>query len=272
MTNGRVRKLAAMADPAQNDSAEERQVALAKLGIGADVDPTDRNALMVQAANMIGLVAYQVAQATTIGDIKDARALAKAVQGYVHDRSLGIEAENPAAAIVLVSEYKAGAELIRMKDAGERYKGPGEIRPANQWQGRDPALPTIEDLGLTKYQAESWQQLARQYPSADALIARIESMPEGTRVSRAAISPGDAPEGVRVRKPIPREVSIEAEFDGIADIRKLVAVAQELRGPIENGALAIDIGALSWEESAALADEVEGVIRILVAIIKLVRA
>jgi hypothetical protein len=261
-----------MADPAQNDSAEERRVALTKLGIGADVDPTDRDALMVQAANMIGLVAYQVAQATTIGDIKDARALAKAVQGYIHDRSLGIEAENPAAAIVLVSEYKAGAELIRMDKDEERMPEAGGHRVAQLARG----MVSLADLGFEGEsaikQAGRWQQLARQHASIAALTKVIEDLPEGTRVSRAAISPGDAPEGVRVRKPIPREVPVEAEFDGIASIRKAVAAVTELQGVVANGALAIDIGELSWEDSGVLAREIEGSIGTLVAVLKLLRA
>lgn len=99
--------------------------------------------------------------------LRDIHAMATALQKGAQARSLGIEAENEAAEVILRTERALGALLVRMAESGERSKG-----AVKQLAGRAPGgklLPLVEksdvvtlrDLGIDRNQSSLWQRVAQ---------------------------------------------------------------------------------------------------------------
>jgi len=139
------------------------------------------------ALEPISLARQALAEATTLPEMKDVRATAAALLEYAKKRGLGIEAENPCAEVVIRAERKMGAELIRMREAGERDLGGGV--PTKGAEGTQPrstpsTLPRLMDFDITWDKSSDWQKLATIPDEGfDSVVA--DAYANGERISRA---------------------------------------------------------------------------------------
>jgi hypothetical protein len=65
--------------------------------------------------------------------------------------------------VKLLAEVRVGELLAEMKDGGERQQ-PGDDRTGIDSRAVRPSLPTLEQLGVEKWQSSRWQQRARLTP------------------------------------------------------------------------------------------------------------
>jgi hypothetical protein len=264
----------AVAHATSNTDPNERGNALERLGIDRNTN-TDPGALMVTARNMLEVAAAMVERATTIEDITAAKGYAEALRVFVKHRQLGVEVERPASEVILEAEFRAGDELIRMLEDGERL-APGQSKSVANRYGRAPTispLSSLPELGINEHDAKRWQQLARQYDrDIGKLRARMAEVPLEARLSRALLVAGESAisRKVKVYKD-PTASKDEAEFDGVLSVQQVIAAVEKLRGPYGAGALTVDLDALDADERAALASDVEKAARLLVSILKVLR-
>lgn len=109
-----------------------------------------------------------LAECKTLDDFRNFRDVATALRAYLKARGAGIDTENEAAELILRAERGAGAELIRMAEAGERSPQGG---PGNPYWGasaiaNDKNKPTLRDLGVNWSESFRWRPLAL-IPDAD---------------------------------------------------------------------------------------------------------
>lgn len=153
-----------------------------------------------------------LAEAQTLGEMRDVHTMAKALQAGAKAHGLGIEAENKAAAVIIKAQVAMGQELIRMATDGERAVR-GVVLGTVAGQGKKvlPAgevPPTMAALGINYNDASRWQTLARDVSRLDAglfeqLLERAQHDLEGrvVRLSQApfvelvrnSLPPGDVP-------------------------------------------------------------------------------
>lgn len=91
-----------------------------------------------------------LAQAKTIGEIKEIRDKAEAVRKYAQSAALGLKAQNHAAEVKLRAERKAGQLLSRLPLRG------GDRKSINHAD-----CMKLEDLGVSQNQSTRWQLQAR---------------------------------------------------------------------------------------------------------------
>lgn len=238
-----ISKLAALADPAKNDNENERAVAVSKLGFGSDLDITDREQMWRAAMSALVVINQQLADADTLPDIRNVRDLADHMRKLVRDRQLGIETENVAARVVYTAEWKAGKELIRMAEDGERagLRRVPILDPAHDGSGRAQGAlrgssgasePTLADLGVAAIDAHRWQKLARIYDTEQALRNEMALRIEGDPDKRLARSSLLEPSGKKTPRPpdpqrILRRLQRERERDIVLESVEGVITAIE---------------------------------------------
>ena len=137
------------------------------------------------AVALIRLATRALEQANALPDIIEVADKAAAIRTYVKRVTANVEAENEASLLVYRAERKAGGELRRMAEAGER-----PLR--GEWQtghgrGEDVAgrnIFTLAELGVERPDAARWQKLARL---SDAELCALAAAKRGAgeRLSRA---------------------------------------------------------------------------------------
>jgi N6-adenosine-specific RNA methylase IME4 len=103
-----------------------------------------------------------LAEATTIRDVKEVRDRAAALQAYAREAG-DSELLDHAVEVRLNAERKAGQLLVEMAERGERMGGRGGDRKSSSAPELD-----LADLGLTKKQSHFWQRLAEMTDEAFA--------------------------------------------------------------------------------------------------------
>jgi N6-adenosine-specific RNA methylase IME4 len=96
-----------------------------------------------------------LAEAGSIGDVKDVRDRAAAAEAYAREAK-NRELMDHAVEVRLTAERKAGEMLREMAERGEREGRGGDRRS----KSRETTLVSLADLGLTKHQSARWQKLA----------------------------------------------------------------------------------------------------------------
>ena len=97
-----------------------------------------------------------------VDEVKETRDRALALQAYAQ-QALNLDAERKAATIRIRAERKAGRLLIDMGRNGQRRKrnDPGPGRGEKGSASRTPfSKQTLADLGVSKNQSSTWQNLA----------------------------------------------------------------------------------------------------------------
>jgi hypothetical protein len=128
-------------------------------------------------------------RAVALPDILDVHDRAAAIQTYIKARKLGVEPENEAAEIVIRAEWKAGGELIRMAEAGERQVG-GQYHhvgknATDQLASGQLIGTTLDDLGIDSTQSSRWQRLARLHPTEESFRHLVDTArASGERLAR----------------------------------------------------------------------------------------
>jgi hypothetical protein len=90
-----------------------------------------------------------LAQARTLGEIKEIRDKAEAVRKYAQSAALGLDAQNKAAEVKLRAERKAGRLLAKLPLRG------GDRKSNNRMD-----CLKLEDLGISQNQSTRWQRQA----------------------------------------------------------------------------------------------------------------
>lgn len=114
-----------------------------------------------------------VAEAKTVPDLMDVRDTATALREWARSRSLGVDAENLAAAMIIRAERKIGALLPEVL----LYKG-GVPTPSPAGTGF-----TLSELGLSRNDSARFQTLAT-IPDEDFEVLLADKMAAGERISR----------------------------------------------------------------------------------------
>jgi len=128
-------------------------------------------------------VAYKaLAEARTVDELKHIRNQAEAIRYAAKQAQMGIEMINDAAELKLRAERRAG-ELLRETEKAKGTRGQlsgGSIvsPPAN--------APTLSDLGIEKWQAARWQQIA-EMPQGNFEQYLAETRSEQAEVTTAGV-------------------------------------------------------------------------------------
>lgn len=110
-------------------------------------------------------------EARNLSDVKKIRNMAEAAEAYAKAASLGKEAENYATEIRLFAGRKAGSMLLQAKETGEIKEGRPKrlqavtVSSESETEEEEESIiqesVTLEDLGITKHQSASWQEMAK---------------------------------------------------------------------------------------------------------------
>lgn len=108
---------------------------------------------------MLGEARRYLAEAHSVDDVKAMRDKAEAMRVYAQQAKLGLEAQNCAAEIKLRAERRAG-ELLREMPKNEGVRLSGRDAFGGHVEVPPKETPTLSDLGISKNQSSTWQQLA----------------------------------------------------------------------------------------------------------------
>lgn len=120
---------------------------------------------------------HALAECKTVMEAKSIADVAEAARVYLERTNASAETVNRATEIRLLAERQMGAFLKAMpKNQGARGVGKG---------GRDPAIPTISEIGITNHQSHVSQKLA-DIPTPE-FRDRIEAVKIEGKLSTAAV-------------------------------------------------------------------------------------
>lgn len=121
-----------------------------------------------------------LAECTRVDEAKDIRDKAAAIRVYLRQQGASREAQNDAAEIKLRAERCLGELLAEHKDGGERANQGTHRKKLQPATSCAPPPPTLRDLGIERYSAKRWQDVAR-VPEAkfEAFIQGQRDRPDG---------------------------------------------------------------------------------------------
>lgn len=132
-------------------------------------------AILPRGLRLVEDAARMLSQATTIDEIKDIRDKAEAIRAYYRQVGAGLEAQNAAAKIKIMSERKIG-ELLASSG----------LRPGRPKNGNTMLPLSLDDLGIEKMQSSRWQQMASVPAAAfEGHVAKSES--EGRELTSSSV-------------------------------------------------------------------------------------
>ncbi len=161
-------------------------------------------------------------QATSLGEVKDIRDKAAALQNYMKQASESLEAQNAAAEVKIRAERRAGEILAEMPKAvgGEAYHETPTgciVQP----------VPSLSDLGIEKTAAHRWQTIA-VLPEDDFEEHIAEAKESGRELTSSAVYK-EAKQYKARNSPILFEPPPEANAGIVCSLDELVAAGRKFR-------------------------------------------
>jgi hypothetical protein len=123
-----------------------------------DVIEFNGERIQVKSLQKLDNATRMLAEIKSVDDAMHLIDLAEAARVYAKQVKLGLEAQNHATEIKIRAQRRAGEILLEMEKATRNQYTTGKVA---RFESQTEQIPTYADIGIAKYDAHTWQTIAK---------------------------------------------------------------------------------------------------------------